>query len=77
MCSIGHRMFLCFFQKTMFGFYHVDFSKKCFLTIVDFTKPAQQRFFVIALKQPQVLYKTWVVRSRNSGNLMYNTSFLT
>lgn len=64
------------FKKAMFGFYHLDFSKKRFITIVDFTKSAtQKRFFVIDLKRPQVLYKTWVAHGKNSGGLMYATRF--
>ncbi|OJJ14997.1 hypothetical protein BKI52_40925 [marine bacterium AO1-C] len=64
------------FKKAMFGFYHLNYSKKRFITIVDFTKPASQhRFFVIDLKRRKIRYKTWVAHGKNSGNLIYATRF--
>ncbi|MGL5815690.1 MAG: murein L,D-transpeptidase catalytic domain family protein [Aeromonas sp.] len=58
------------FRKALNGYQSVRHKRKPILTIIDYSKPSnQRRLFVIDVKRHKLLYHTWVSHGRNSGEL--------
>lgn len=63
------------FEMAMMGLENVDTENKDILTIIDFTKPStEERFFVLDIRNREVLHVSHVAHGRNSG-WNYATSF--
>lgn len=55
--------------------YHVKLADKPYLTIIDYSKPSnERRFFLIDTDKARLLYRTYVSHGINSGTL-YATEF--
>lgn len=56
------------FSRAIHGYNKIHNKNGQFVTIIDFTKPSQEkRFFVIDLKNKKVKYSTYVTHGKNSG----------
>ncbi|MEG0236193.1 MAG: murein L,D-transpeptidase catalytic domain family protein [Cetobacterium sp.] len=63
------------FSNAVNGLNRIKASKKDILTIIDFSSSSlKKRFFVIDLKKKKVLYSTYVMHGKNSGD-EFTTSF--
>ena len=63
------------FCQAMEGYRQISGKGKEILTIIDYSKPSdRKRFFVLDLKNKQLVYTSYVAHGRNSGN-KYATSF--
>ncbi|MFB1077111.1 murein L,D-transpeptidase catalytic domain family protein [Photobacterium damselae] len=59
------------FKKGFNAYNKIKGKKKSLLTIIDYSKPSnEKRFYVIDLKRNKLLYKTYVAHGVNSGLLM-------
>jgi hypothetical protein len=66
------------FNRALMGYYGIynegHLSDKGVLTVVDFTKPSnEKRLWVLDLNNRQVLHNTYVAHGRNSGEVMAQT----
>lgn len=56
------------FQKAYKGYEKISDKREGLLTIIDFTKPSnEKRFFVIDLNKKKIDYSTYVTHGKNSG----------
>ena len=56
------------FQKAYKGYEKIPDKREGLLTIIDFTKPSnEKRFFVIDLNKKKIDYSTYVTHGKNSG----------
>lgn len=56
------------FQKAYRGYQKIPDKREGLLTIIDFTKPSnEKRFFVIDLNKKMINYSTYVTHGKNSG----------
>jgi hypothetical protein len=68
-CGLGEVVSLEIFNTAVLGYRQIEnIRKKNIVTIVDFSKPStEKRFFVIDLKNKQLLFKCLVAHGKNSG----------
>ena len=63
------------FNDAIEGFNKIKDRKKDIITIIDFTKPStEKRFYVLDLKNQNILFDSYVAHGKNSGGLI-PTSF--
>ncbi|MGL6113958.1 MAG: murein L,D-transpeptidase catalytic domain family protein [Cetobacterium sp.] len=63
------------FNDAIEGFNKIKDRKKDIITIIDFTKPStEKRFYVLDLKNQNILFDSYVAHGKNSGGLV-PTSF--
>nr|WP_317279969.1 murein L,D-transpeptidase catalytic domain family protein [uncultured Fusobacterium sp.] len=63
-----NRMEYDTFQKAYKGYEKIPDKREGLLTIIDFTKPSnEKRFFVIDLNKKKIDYSTYVTHGKNSG----------
>ncbi len=68
-CRLDNVLSFEVFTSAILGQRQIDnIKKKNIITIIDFSKPStKERFFVIDLKNKQLLYKCFVAHGKNSG----------
>lgn len=63
------------FRTAYYGFQQIERRKSNILTLIDFTKPSnEKRLFVIDMEQKKILFESLVAHGKGSGDL-YATSF--
>lgn len=63
------------FNNAIEGFNKIENRKKDIITIIDYTKPSnEKRFYVIDLEKEKILFDSYVAHGKNSGDL-WTTSF--
>lgn len=63
------------FYRAITGYEKIKNKKEDILTIIDYSKPSlEKRFYVIDLNKEELLYSTYVMHGKNSGD-NYTTEF--
>jgi hypothetical protein len=75
-CRLKEEVSFQVFNTAVKGYMHMEkITKKNIITIIDYSKPStEKRFFVIDLKNKQLVYKCLVAHGKNSGDI-YAKSF--
>lgn len=67
--GLNKKLDLKIFIRAMNGYIKISKREKDILTIIDYSKPSlEKRFFVIDLKREKLLYLTYVMHGKNSGD---------
>ncbi|TAH20290.1 MAG: hypothetical protein EAZ08_06575 [Cytophagales bacterium] len=73
-CKLKGKLSLEIFKRAYFGLEKLKLSKNI-ITIIDFDKPStDKRFFVIDLKNEELLFETYTAHGKNSG-VLYAKNF--
>jgi len=69
-CELNNKLEFTVFKQALDGYNSLELSNKNILSIIDFSKPStEERFFIIDLENPKLLYQTLVAHGKNSGYL--------
>jgi hypothetical protein len=68
-CRLADEVSFNLFRTAILGYQRIEnIARENILTIIDFSKPStEKRFFVIDLKNKELLYKCYVAHGKNSG----------
>ncbi len=67
-CSLEEIISYDIFKMAMIGYKNIEPKNKDILTIIDFSEPStEKRFYLIDLKNEELLINTWVAHGKNSG----------
>lgn len=69
-CKLQDKLDYKVFKQAIAGYNSIDLSNKKYLSIIDFSKPSnEKRFFIIDVENHKLLYQTLVAHGKNSGYL--------
>ena len=67
-CELQDKLDYKIFKQAIAGYNSIQLSNKKFLSIIDFTKPSnEKRLFIIDIENHKLLYHTLVAHGKNSG----------
>lgn len=67
--GLNEELSLNTFIRAINGYAKIPKKEKDILTIIDYSKPSlEKRFYVIDLKKEKLLYSTYVMHGKNSGD---------
>lgn len=67
-CNLIEKLDFTVFSQAMIGYNSLSLTNKMVLTIIDFSKPsAEERLFIIDVKNRKLLFQTFAAHGKNSG----------
>ncbi len=67
-CELGDKLEYPVFKQAFAGFNSLELTNKKLLSIIDFSKPSnEKRFFIIDVENHKLLFQTLVAHGKNSG----------
>lgn len=67
--GLNNEISLTTFIRAIDGYKKLQSKKNNILTIIDYSKPSlEKRFYVIDIKKNKILYSTYVMHGKNSGD---------
>ena len=67
-CELTDKLDFDVFKSAMDGYYAIDAPNKEVLSIIDYSKPSnEKRFFIIDIENHKLLYQTLVAHGKKSG----------
>jgi len=67
-CELRDKLDYEVFKQALSGYNSIELSNKKFLSIIDFSKPSnEKRLFILDLENRKLLYHTLVAHGKNSG----------
>jgi hypothetical protein len=69
-CELQDKLKYSVFKQALAGYNSIELIKKEFLSIIDFSKPSnEKRLFIIDIENQKLLYHTLVAHGKNSGSI--------
>lgn len=69
-CNLTGKLEYDVFKQAMEGYNSIDAPNKNLISIIDYSKPSnEKRFFIIDIENHKLLYQTLVAHGKNSGYL--------